>query len=121
MLKPVLFQAEYSVCRLMNQVKERFFPGRSIDRFRIRDQDMDVCCRQLPQRPHDPPQAFPAFRRFHLFIVIGVEQSENNHERAGRVVEKTGEFFGDRRLRLKRRERPCHVRPPQHCCWVKRE
>jgi sulfate adenylyltransferase subunit 2 len=32
------------------RAKERFFSGRSIECFHLRDQDMDVCRRQLPQR-----------------------------------------------------------------------
>ena len=109
MLKPVLFQPEHDVRGTMNQVKERFFSGRNAGSFRVRDQDVDVCRRQIPECLHDPLQALPAFLRLHLFIVIGVEQSEKYHERAGSAAEETGKFRRDGGFRLKRRKRPCEV------------
>ena len=113
MLKPVLFQAEDDVGRMMNQVKELFFPGRNVARFHIRNQDVDVCRRQVPERAHDPLQALQAFPRFHLFIVIGVQQPENNHERAGGAGEKTGKLYRDGGFHLECRKRPRQVRPLQ--------
>ncbi len=121
MLKPVLFQAEDDVCRMMNQVKELFFPGRNIACFRVRNQDVDVCRRQVPERAHDPLQALQAFPRFYLFVVIGVQQPENNHERAGSAAEKTGKLYRDGGLHLKCRKRSRQVRPLQNRLRRKRE
>src|SRR2546426_3843740 len=67
---------------MTNEVKEHFFSRRSIGCFDVRNQDMNVLRRQFPECLHDPPEALTAFRRVNLFIVIGIQQSKDDHERS---------------------------------------
>ncbi len=91
----------------------RFPRGGRRSHVHVGDQHVRPRARQIPERPHDAAEAFPALGWLDLFIVIRVQQAGHDDQRAGEAGEETGELRGDGRLCLERRKGPGDVNPCQ--------
>ena len=109
----VIFQSAHDIGGSIYQAKQFVFPGRGAAHFDVGDQDMDVPPRQLPQCVEDAPEAPPALMGFHLFVVIRIEQAENDDGAAGCRGKEAWQLCGNRRLCLECGERARHVCPLQ--------
>ena len=89
--------------------KVQFSRGGRRAHVHVGDQHVRAPARQMRERPHDAPEAFPALGGPDLLVVIGVQKPDHDHQRTGDAGKETGELRGDRRLGLERGERPGDV------------
>jgi hypothetical protein len=75
--------------------------------------NMGIAGGEGADRPEKAFEAPPAFLRRDLFIIVGVQKPEQDHERAGNGPEKADQFCRHRRFQLKCRERSGDMCLPQ--------
>ena len=113
-IRSIVRQQQRLVRPAPHEVEEVRFPLRGRPaHVHVGDQHVRAPPREFRERPHHAAEAFPAFGRLDLLVVVGVQQAGHDDQRAGDAGQETGELRRDGRLRLERRERPGDVDPGQ--------
>jgi len=114
-LKPltVRLQRYHDVRCVTDKPEQVLLPRRRIGDVAVCDDGVNVPLCQRAQCPHDAVNAVLAFVRFHLLVVVCVEQPQHDDKPAVRSLQKTGKLRYERGFRLKGGEGAGDVCPAQ--------
>jgi hypothetical protein len=113
-LKAVWPDGDAPVGHGVKQLKQLFFPLRRVAGLDIGDEHVEPRRGKAAERERAPLEALAGFVGRDLLVVVGVEESKDKHAPAAGSVGKAGELDGDGGFCLEGRERPRHLRPPEH-------
>ena len=78
-----LIEVNDDIRRLTDQRKQHFFSLRCIGNLHVGNEHVNIFCRHLTQYMQNPLETPAALEWLHLFVIIRVQQSEDDNEAAG--------------------------------------